>query len=298
MDLESCRIVLDVARRGSFAAVARDRDTDPSTISRAVASLERELGLRLFQRSTRRLALTEAGAHFAGRVEPLLDELSRVGEEARASTAAPTGTLRLTTSVAFGQVRLVKLLPALRRTYPTLRLELLLTDANLDLVAERIDLAIRLAPRVEQDYVAARLLRTRYRVVVSPGYLPNAPPLRSPVDLARHRCLLSALPDYRSRWRFLGADAVVAEVAVDGDIVTTNALALRECVLAGLGPALLADWLVGDDLAAGRLIDPFPEHRATATDFDTGVWLVYPSRAWVPAKVRAAIGVIRDGLSG
>lgn len=298
MDLEACRVALDVVRRGSFAAVARDRDTDPSTISRTVAGLERALGLRLFQRSTRRLALTEAGAHFVAKVEPLLDELSRVGEEARGRAAAPAGTLRLTTSVAFGQVRVVPLLPAFRRACPALRVELLLTDANLDLVADRVDLAIRLAPRVEQDYVAARLLRTRYRVVVSPGYLRHAPALRLPTDLSAHRCLLSALPDYRSRWRFRAPDGTIAEIAVDGDVVTTNALALRDCALAGSGPALLADWLIGDDLAAGRLVDPFPDRQATATDFDTSVWLVYPSRAWVPAKVRAAITVIRDGLSG
>lgn len=298
MDLDALRILVDVARRGSFAAVARERDTDPSAVSRAVAALEAELGTRLFQRTTRRVALTEAGAAYLARVEPMVEELEGAAEEARAVATGPSGTLRLTASVAFGQTRLVPLLPALRAAHPGLRLELILTDATLDLVAERVDLAIRLAPRVEGDVVAARLLATRYHVCASPGYLRGAPPLRAPADLAAHRCLVSALPDYRSRWRFRAADGRVAEVSVTGDLATTNALALRDCALAGMGPALLADWLVGADLAAGRLVDPFPDLRATATEFETGAWIVYPSRAWLPAKVRATIAFLRGHLTG
>ncbi len=266
------RIFVEVARRGSFAAVARERDTDPSSISRAVAALEDRLGLRLLQRTTRSVALTEAGGLYLSRIEPLIEELARAGEEAVATASGPSGTLRLTTSVAFGQMKLVPLLPALRAAYPALRLELLLTDANLDLVAERVDLAIRLAPRVVGDFVAARLLTTRYHVSATPEYLAAGAPLMSPAHLTACRCLLSALPDYRSCWRFRDGSGQVAEIAVGGDVVTTNALALRACALAGMGPALLPDWLIGEDLRAGRLVDPFPNHRATATDFDTGVW--------------------------
>jgi len=297
MDLDSLRIFVDVARRGSFAAVARARDSDPSSVSRAVAGLEDRLGLRLLQRTTRRVALTEAGSLYLARVEPLLEELARAGEEAAAAAAGPSGTLRLTTSVAFGHMKLVPVLPALRAAYPAMRLELLLTDANLDLVAERVDLAIRLAPRVVGDFVAARLLTTRYHVCATPAYVASGGPLRQPADLAGHRCLLSALPDYQSCWLFRDGGGRVAQVAVAGDVVTTNALALRECALAGMGPALLPDWLIGEDLRAGRLTDPFPECRATATDFDTGAWLVYPSREWLPTKVRTAIDFIQRTMA-
>lgn len=297
MELDTLRIFVEVARRGGVAAVARERDVEPSSISRAVAGLEERLGTRLFQRTTRQVALTEAGEIYLSRVEPLVEELERAGEDAMAATAGPAGTLRITTSVAFGHMKLVPLLPALKSAYPALRLDLLLTDANLDLVAERIDLAIRLAPRVEGDFVAARLLRTRYHVCATPNYLKAAAPLEVPEHLSQHRCLLSALPDFRSRWKFRSASGEIREVPVSGDLFTTNALALRECALAGMAPALLPDWLIGADLAAGRLVDPFPLECTTATDFETGAWLVYPSRTWLPTKVRAAIEFIRGRLN-
>lgn len=295
MDLDWLRVFIEVARRGSFTAVARERDVEPSSISRTVAALEEKLGIRLFERTTRQLALTEAGELYRTRVAPLVEEFERAGEEALAARLGATGTLRLTASVAFGQVKLVPLLPALQAQHPALRVELLLTDANLDLVAERVDLAIRLAPRVEGDFIAARLMSTRYHVCAAPQYLRTRPLLR-PGDLPEHGCLLSALPDFRSRWRFRSADGGVEEVPVTGNLITTNAVALRDCALAGMGAALLPDWLIEDELAAGRLIDPFPQLRVTATNFETGAWLVYPSRDWLPAKVRVTIAFLRSEL--
>ena len=293
METKSLRLLVDVARRGSFAAAARAHDLDPSSVSRIVAQAEREIGARLFQRTTRRLSLTEAGGAYLGRVEPLLDELDKAEDEVRAVRAGPTGTLRMTASVAFGQRCIVPLLPRFAQDFAGLGLDLQLTDANLDLVAERIDLGIRLGPGVGGNLVRAKLMDTRYRVCASPAYLAAAPDLTRPEDLGGHDCLLFALPDYRTRWRFRGGDGRVAEVPVNGRIVMSNALALRDAAIAGLGPALLADWLVDEDIAERRLVDLFPDCRATATSFETAAWLVYPSRAFLPMKVRAAIDFLR-----
>lgn len=296
MELDALRLFVEVSRRGSFAAVARDRDTDPSTVSRAVAGLEDGLGLRLFQRSTRRMALTEAGHLYLARIEPLVEELDRARDEALTISSGPVGTLRLTASVAFGQTCLLPLLPGFRAAYPRLRLELLLTDANLDLVADRIDLAIRLGIRPEIDGIGAKLVDTRYRVCASPAYLERSAPLRRPEDLREHRCLLFALPAYRSRWLFRNGTGSVAAVPVAGDLVISNAVALRACALDGLGPALLPDWLVADDLARGGLVALFPDLDATATTFETAAWLLYPSRAYLPTKVRATIAFLKEQI--
>lgn len=297
MDLDALDLFLDVARRGSFAATARARGLDPSSVSRTIATLESALGVRLFQRSTRRFSLSEAGALYRARVEPLIEEMRRAAAEAANVSAAPQGVLRLTASVALGTVRVAPALPAFRKAFPALKLDCLFTDANLDLVAERIDLALRLAPAIEGDLVATRLFDTRYHVVASPSYLAAAPPLRAPDDLAGHRCLLLALQTVRTRWLFRDRKGAVEEVAVDGDVVLSTPLALRAAALAGLGPALLSDLIVGDDLAAGRLVDLFPKRRATATTFDTGAFAVYPSRAFLPNKVRAAIDFFRRELA-
>jgi len=293
MELRSLQIFVDVARRGSFAAVARDLDADPSQISRIVADLEVELGVRLLQRTTRRMTLTEAGDLYLGRVGPLIEEFARAREAAASATVVASGTLRLTASVTFGQRRIVPLLAEFRALHPELALECLFTDATTDLIGDRIDLAIRLAPTVEGDLVAAKLMDTRYHVVASPAYLSAAPPLREPSDLVRHRCLLFALRAYRMRWLFKDAAGLVEEVPIAGDVTISPAGALLDAALDGLGPALLPDWLVGEALAAGRLRDVFPDRRAAATTFDTAAWLVYPSRAYLPAKVRVMIDFLR-----
>lgn len=293
MDVDALRLLLAVARRGSIAAAARDRGLDPSTVSRAVAASEAELGVRLFQRTTRRLTPTEAGALYLERVEPLVAELDRARDAARLLRAGPSGTLRLTASVSFGQWRIVPLLPAFRARFPDLKIDCVFTDANLDLVAEQIDLAIRLAPAVTGDVVATRLVPTRYRVVASPAYLSAAPPLTEPAQLTHHRCLLFPISLFRARWLFRDRNGRMEEVPVDGDVVISPGLGLRDAALAGLGPTMLADWLVGEDIAAGRLVDIFPRHDVTATTFDTAAWLIYPSRTYLPNKVRVTIDFLR-----
>jgi DNA-binding transcriptional LysR family regulator len=296
MDTDSMRLFVEVARRGNFAAVARDRDVDPSSVSRAVALLEDELGVRLFQRSTRRVMLTEAGEIYLARVVSLVDELDHARDEVRGVSAGPTGTLRLTASVAFGYTCLVPLLPEFRKRYPGVKLELLLTDTILDLVAERVDLAIRLGRRFDADFIATKLFDTQYRVCASPAYLKGKKVPKVPAELQQHSCLLFALPDFRSRWLFRDRKGTVQEVPVHGEVTILNALALRACALAGMGPVMLANWLIDEDIKQRRLIDLFPKYRVTATDFDTAIWLLYPSRTHLPNKVRVMIDFLKQRL--
>lgn len=296
MDVENLRIFVEVIRRGGFATVARDRNLDPSSVSRAVAALEEELGTRLLQRSTRRMGLTEAGTLFFGRIEALIDELDHARDEALAVSAGPVGTLRLTASVAFGHQCLLPLLSKFRALFPALKLELLLTDTNLDLVSERVDLAIRLGASLDTSLIGVQLFNTRYRVCASPAYLARKESLLTPADLSGHKCLLFPLPDFRSRWLFRDNVGTVNAVPIDGDVVISSALALRECALNGMGPTLLANWLIDDDIAQGRLIDLFPGYQVTATDFETAAWLLYPSRAYLPNKVRVMIDFLKQNL--
>lgn len=295
MDLTDLTLFAETARAGSFAAVAKARGTDPSTISRKVAALEASLGVRLFQRTTRSLSLTEAGDLYLARALPLIEELTRLGYEAREARSAPTGTLRLTASVTFGQAMILPLLPAFRQAYPDIRLECLFTDQNLDLIAERIDLAIRLAPAIEGDVIASRLMTTRYRVVASPDYLASAPPLETPQDLARHKLLLFTIRPFRTRWLFRDTTGT-QEVPVSGDITISPAGAILDATLAGLGVALLPNYLTDPLIRAGRLTRLLTAWEVTATSFDTGAWAVYPSRSFLPAKTRAMIDFLSAAL--
>lgn len=295
MDIASLDLFLHVARQRSFAAVARDRGVDPTSISRAIAALEARLGVRLFERTTRAMVLTPAGELYLSRLPTMVEDFERLADEARSMRTDPVGTLRLTASVAFGEHCLAPLLPAFRDAFPRLRLELLLTDANLDLVADRIDLAIRLGPGHRGDVEAVRLFDTRYRVVASPQHVRDHP-LGRPSDLADRSCLLLALPAFRSRWIF--RDAIgTQEVPVSGDVIASSVLMLRAAALRGLGPALLADWLIEADLREGRLIDLFPDHEVTATGFETAAWLLYPSRDYLPQKTRRALEFLQRSFS-
>ena len=293
MDMQQLKTFVDVVHHGSFAAAARQLGMAPSMVTRSVAALERELGVRLMQRSTRKLSLTEAGAAYYEHVCSALAALERASDEAHAASGEVRGTVRITTSVAYGQLVIVPVLPALHQLHPGLEIELLLTDTAVDLVAERVDIAIRLGPVLDSSLVGLQLASVRYRVCASPAYLQNHGRPRAPADLATCDCLRFPLPGFRTQWKFRAADGAVAAVDVHGWLVLSTALALRRAALDGLGPVLLADWVVGPDLASGHLVDLFPTHEVTATSFDSVVWLLYASRAYVPRRVRAVVDFIK-----
>lgn len=296
MDTHALTTFIDVARHGSFAAVARLRNIDPSLISRIIGALEDELGFRLFQRTTRRLGLTEAGHAYLERITPLVEELALAGEAAQVLTRQPQGSLRVTTSVAFGNKCIVPLLREFRERYPELSIELLLTDARLDLVGDRIDLAIRLAPRLDTELAGLRLFPTHYRVCASPDYLQRTGAIGHPSELSARDCPVFPFAGFRSRWHFRDAAGEVCDVAIRSSVVISNALGLLEAALDGLGPTLLAHWLVDQHLASGRLVDLFPGHEVSATDFQTAAWVLYPSRAYLPLKVRVFIDFLKEKL--
>ncbi|MEM1202455.1 MAG: LysR family transcriptional regulator [Acidobacteriota bacterium] len=298
MELELLRTFSDVFRRRSFAAVARDRNVDPSTISRAISGLEAELGVRLFHRTTRRLSPTEAGAIYFRRVEPLIEELEYARWQAVDVSERPTGTLRIAAPVSFAQLNLVPLLPELSRRYPDLRFDLELIDAAPDLLEARIDVALRLGPLADSGLIARRLAPMVARACASPAYLERRGRPRVPSDLAQHDCLLLDMPGFGDRWSFRDPDGVVTEVRVPGRLHTSNAVALKQCAVGGMGVILQGRWIVGRELQDGRLVDLFPDHEATAATFEApAIWVIYPSRSYLPLKVRVFLDFLDESFA-
>ncbi len=296
MKLSDLELLSAVARRGSFAKAAEEHLLDPSSVSRAVAELEEKLGFRIFQRTTRRLAPTEAGEQYLARIEPLLSEFAQALDAALSVSGSPKGTLRITASVTFGQTCIVPLLSKFRVLYPDLKLDCIFSDANLDLVSERIDLAVRMAPSIEGNVIASKLMDTRYRLVASRAYLRKHSVIEVPIDLKNHRLLLFSIRDFRTNWLFRDQRGKITEVLVDGDITLSPAIAVRNATLDGLGAALLPSWLVDGDIEAKRLVNLFPDHDVTATTFERACWLIYPSRSYLPNKVRVMIDFLRREL--
>ena len=296
MNISVLQLFVEVMKQGSFAAVACDRNVDPSSVSRAISGLESELGVRLFQRTTRQLSPTEAGTTYFERMEPLLEELQQAIDVTTDVSRQPKGTLRVTASVSFGQHCIVPLLPKFQARYPDLTVDLLLTDAVVDLLAERIDVAVRLGILADSTLMAQRLMPTHYVVCASSEYLKRAGQLQHPQDLAHHNCLRFPLAGFRTRWLFKDKHGQLSEVPVAGKAVISNAIALQQCAIAGMGVALLPNWLVDADQQAGILVNVFPDYDVTATDFNTAAWLVYPSRAYVPAKVRGFVDFLKQSI--
>ncbi len=296
MDTDHLKMFAEVVQQGSFAAAARQLDIDPSVVTRAVTALERDLGLRLLERTTRQLVLTQAGKVYHKHACDLLQQLQQAADEARDLADNPAGIVRVTASVTYGYAVLLPLLPALREAYPALEIDLLLSDAIVDLVAERVDVALRLRQAADTSLIGVRLARIRYRVCASPAWLQNHVWPRTPMDLTRHACLRCSLHDYRTQWKFRDRTGTVQSVNVGGWLVVSNSLTLHRAALDDHGPALLPDWLVADDLAANRLLDLFPDHEATPTDFDNVLWLLYTSRAYVPKRVRAFVEFMKQRI--
>lgn len=289
--------MLEVAQLGSFAAVARKLELDPSSVSRTIASLENELSIRLFQRTTRRLELTEAGEIYLNRIKPVLNEFDHALDEAQRVSTGPGGTLRMTTSVSFGQVCILPLISEFKNLYPDIKLELILTDTVVDVVAESIDLALRLGPEPDSELIGTRLLSPKYHVCVSPDYFDSHPVINRPDDLQQHNCIVFTLPEYKSQWLFKDQGANLYQAKIKSDLSISSAVALRECALNGMGPVLLAEWLVNQDIKNGKLISILNDYQVTAENFDTAVWLLYPSRNFLPNKTRVMIDFLKSKIA-
>lgn len=287
MDIEDLKLIAEVCRRGGFAKVAKDRGVDPSAISRAVAGFERDLGLPLFTRTTRKLAPTPACEALIARTASLVVELESAIDSVQTADAGLSGTLRVLSPVSFGLRWLLPLLPRWMAEHPGLKLDLRLSDAILDLVEERIDVAIRLGPLSPSSYVARKLLPMRARACASPEYLKRYGRPRSPADLARHVCLVLDMPAFGNVWQFKDGRGKLTSVTVAAHVLSSNALALRGLALAGVGVVLQADWIVAADLTSGTLVDLFPRHEASASYFGNAAWLLRPQSRTVPRRTQA-----------
>ncbi len=298
MDKYSLEIFIDVARDLNFASVARSREIDPSQVSRTIQALEQEAGTALLARTTRRMVLTEAGATFLHHASEAVQKMNAAMDAAQASAGQLKGTVRITASVAFGERALVPLLLPMKQRLPDVMLDLVLQDDTVDMMHDQVDLAIRLAPNLSGDLIGRRLRTTRYRICASRNYARTHGACLNPQDLSNHKVVAFDLPGYRDTWRFEQNNAEDVSIAVEPAVIISSALAVRRAAMLGVGPALLADWLIDDALAAGELIDLFPDYRVTATTFDTGVWLAYPAGVMLSHKARAVADSLIELLAG
>ncbi|HKU85726.1 MAG TPA: LysR family transcriptional regulator [Casimicrobiaceae bacterium] len=283
-NLAGMAIFARVVEERSFSAAARRLGLSKSMVSKEVTKLEHSLGVRLLNRTTRKLSLTEIGATFYEPCARILQEAQEAELMVGRLHAEPRGVLRLTAPVAFGTLHVAPALPEFLAQYPDVRIDLTIGDRQLDLVDEGLDLAIRIA-RVLPDNLVARKLAPINRVVcAAPAYFERHGMPRRPHDLARHNCLVYTHANPDSQWRFRsGTEEDV--VPVQGNLTLNDDEALWQATLGGLGIALLPTFIVGNDLQSGRLQAVLTEHVPTERNLHA---LYLPNRH-LSAKVRVFI---------
>ncbi len=274
-----------VAELKSFAAAARDLGVSTSSVSRHVMDLEDELGVRLLNRTTRRLNLTEEGAVYRERSAAILEELEELHGITRDQHGNPRGRLRITSSFTLGESWLVPLLPAFYRAYPDIVIELDLTDRVVDLVEDGFDVGVRSGDLRDSSMIARRLMDLHYIACAAPQYCAeNGMPLR-PDDLQHHKCIQYLHPSHQHDDWWFDIDGKETWVDIEGIIAINNAWGARDLVVAGVGLGYLPDFVVQNDLNEDRLVRVMPDFDSSADP----VHVVYPHKRHLSAKVRVFV---------
>lgn len=291
MTFDQLELFVAVFRSGSFVAAANGAGLSPSSVSRSIAALENTLGTRLFQRTTRQLSPTAAGQAFYERAVTLLELANEAKDEARDSSARPSGKIRVTASTSFGALALSPILPEFMKRFPEVTIDLILSDSRLDLVEDRIDLAVRHGTLNDSSLIASKLRQVSYKLVASPDFLERYGVPDKPEDLRGLPLLTFDLPDFDDEWRFQRGDDI-QPIDIEPSVRTSNASALLALAKAGAGITLLADWTTKEALSRNELVELFPECRVSGRAEEHSLWMVYPSRKWLPTKTR----ILRDYL--
>ena len=280
-----------VVAAGSLSAAARDLGISTAVVSRRLAALEARLGVRLLNRTTRMLALTDEGASYHDACTRILGEIEDADAAAAARRVEPRGVLKAALPASFGHLHVAPLMPQFAARYPKIDLVLSLSDRTVNVIEEGYDLAIRIGEMEDSSLAARKLAPNRRVVCASPGYLKAHEAPRTPDDLLRHNCLTTT--ELRMNWEYNGPDGTRGTVRVSGHYACDNWEVLREWAMAGLGVALKSTWDVRRQLADGSLIPLLPDY-----DFgtDVAIYAVYPHRRYLPAKTRVFIDYLAESF--
>jgi DNA-binding transcriptional LysR family regulator len=286
------RVFTAVVDAGSFASAADKLALSRGMATRYVAQLEAHLGLRLLNRTTRKLSLTEAGADYHQRALQILAMVEEAESSAAQRTSVPRGTLRVATSVALGVLRMGQTITEFLGKYPELNVDLVLNDRVVDLVEEGFDIAIRIGPRVDPGLVARKIANARVVVCASKGYLKKHGVPKLPQHLVSHNCLTYAYSSQETDWPFM-RDGVEKKVRVSGSLRANNGNVLVNAAIEGLGIIRQPNFLVSEALGRKLLVRVLPAWDAG----EHAVYAVYASRRFLPLKVRALIDFLDERLS-
>lgn len=295
-DLNDMLYFTEVVERGGFAAAGRALDIPKSRLSRRVAELEEHLGVRLLQRTTRKLSLTEVGEQYLRHCLAMREAAQAAAQVAAQVQTEPRGTIRVSCPVTLAQTSVAVLVPLFMRECPEVRVEMLVTNRVIDLVEEGMDVALRVRPTLEASgsLVIKQLGQTRTILVASPELLARQPAPQTPEDLARLDSVAMSVSDGRASWRLLGPEGAEFMHVHRPRYVADDLLTLKLAVLMGLGICVLPDYMCRDELRDGRLVALLPDWAPPAGV----VHAVFPSRRGLVPAVRRFLDFLGEHLKG
>jgi DNA-binding transcriptional LysR family regulator len=289
-DLEAWAIFATVAEHRSFTAAAEALGLSKATVSKAVSRLEADIGQSLFHRTSRRLSLTEAGRPLAEHAALILASAHTAEEAARDAATAPAGRIRLAAPMTFGVSNVAPLLAKFLAAHPGIEIELHLSDARVDIVAEGFDVALRIAELPDSSLRARRLCAIKSYLVAAPSYLARHGTPTHPGQLGDHALL--GYTNVSGPWRFRGPDGTEVSVKAQGPIAANSGDALVPALVAGLGIARLPAFILGDTLETGAVVELLPDWRPGPI----GLHLLTPPSPLRPARVEALIAFLGEHL--
>ncbi len=288
--LAAMQTFLRVVDTGSFSAAARQLHVGQPAVSKIVAQLEDRLGVRLLARSTRGLAVTEAGQRFYERARRSIDEADEAELAARGEGTDLKGRLRVSAATTFSRLHIIPLLPAFLAKHPAVDIDMILDDRTIDLVEEGIDVSLRMGSLPDSALTARRLMSAPRLVLATPSYLARAGEPSAPADLAAHEAVVYT-QGQSGNWIFERAGAV-ASIAVRGRLRVSSAEGLRAAVLANIGLTMASNWMFAPELASGAVKQLLPDWRLPAID----LWAIYPTGRLASAKARALVDFVAAAL--
>lgn len=291
--LTDIAVFVRVVEEGSFTRAAERLTLSRSVISKYITRLEERLGVRLLNRTTRRLSLTEAGSIFYEHSSRGLQEIDDAEAEIAQLQQTPSGTLRINSPMSFGILHVAPLLPQFQAQYPEIKLDMNLDDRKVDIIDEGFDISIRISEMPDSSLVARRVAACRHVVVAAPAYLERHGTPQVPADLEGHNILSFRYQASVNDWHFISSEQEPVTVAVTGSVVMNNSLAIREALLGGMGIARVPTFVVGQDIQRGTLQSVLETFKLP----EVSIYLVYPQRRHLSPKVRAFVNFMADKIS-
>ncbi|MGJ5176690.1 LysR family transcriptional regulator [Bradyrhizobium oligotrophicum] len=276
-----------VVEAGGFSAAARRLNMSTTMVSNHVQALEDRLGVRLLNRTTRKVSLTEIGRAYYERAAQILAELEEADDIAGALHATPRGTLRVHSATHMVQF-IAPVVSRLLAAHPELKVDLMMGETSVDLIDEGIDVAVRMTTPPDSSLIVRSLATWRHVLCCSPAYVADHGSVTQLAELSDRNCVRHANYPFGDEWRFVHRDGHAAAVSIAGNLLTNSGEALRQSALDGVGIALAAGFLVSDDLEAGRLLRLLPDYRPV----ELSMIAIYPHRHHVSAKVRVFVDML------